>query len=115
WALALARLRRLQLRSFTRVRCPGDLPGHLLLNAAQRRFPARRPLLPLSLPIAARLLPTTRPARLPAPISPRASPPPPACRLLPAARTAIPLLRLLGLERLFTALEQTAPLPKPGS
>lgn len=115
WALARARLYRLQLRSFTRARRPCHLSGHLLLDTAQRCFPARRPLLSLPFPIAARLLPTTLLTGLTGPVGPRAPPPPPACGLLPAAGTAIPFLRLPGLERLFTPLEQTAPLPKPGS
>jgi hypothetical protein len=114
WVLALVRRRRLQLRDFSR-RCPCQLSGHLILDVAQRRFPVRRPLLSSPLPIAARLLLSALLAPLTAPVGPRAPPPLPASGLLTAVATAIPLLRLPRMERSFTALEQTAPLPKPVS
>lgn len=103
-ALALARLARLQLRS----RC--GFPSHLLFDAVQHLFPARRPLLPLPFAVAARLLLPILLARFTTPVGPRASPPPPTPGLLPALGTAIPLLRVMRMERLFTPLEQAAPL-----
>jgi len=115
WALALARRGRLQLRGLLGLAGHGRFPRRLLLDAAQGLLPAGRPLLSLPFPVAARLLPPTLLARRTGPVGLRAPPPPPARGLLPAAGTAIPFLRLTGLERLFTTLEQTAPLPKPGT
>lgn len=112
WALARARRGRLQLRRCLGRSGGGRFSNHLLLDAVQGCFPARRPLLALPFPIAARLLPTTLLTEFTGPVTPRAPPPPPAGGLVPAASTAIPLLRPLGLERLFTTLEQTAPPPK---
>ena len=113
WALALARLHRLQLRVSYGGRC--RFPGHLLFDATQRLFPARRPLLSLSFPVAARLPPPTLLAHLTGPVGPRAPPATPPHGLLATAGAAIPLLRVMGVERPFTALEQTEPLPKPGT
>jgi len=115
WALALARLRRLQLRRRHGRAGHGRFPRHLLFDAAQRLFPAGRPLLSLPFPVAARLLPATLLACLTGPVSLRAPPPSPLRGLLAAGCAAIPFLRVNGAERLLTALEQTEPLPKPGT
>jgi hypothetical protein len=108
WALARARRGRLQLRCLGRC---GRFPSYLLLDAAQCGLPARRPLLPLPFPVAARLLPTTLLPGLTGPVKPRAPPAPPARGLLPAGHATKPLLRLDGLERLFTTLEQALAMP----
>ena len=115
WALALARLRRFQLRGLLGLGGHGRFPRHLLFDAAQRLFPAGRPLLSLPFPVAARLLPPTLLARLTGPVSLRAPPPSPLRGLLPAASTAIQRLRMGGSKRPFAALQQTEPLPKPGT
>jgi hypothetical protein len=47
WALALARLRRLQLRDRLGHAGHGRFPRYLLFDAAQRLFPAGGPLLAL--------------------------------------------------------------------
>lgn len=110
WALALARRHRLQLRVRYGSRC--RFAGHLLFDAVQRLFPARRPLLSLPFPVAVRLLPPAPLAHLTGPVGPRAPPATPPRGLLATGGAAIPLLHVIGVKRLFTALEQTEPLPK---
>jgi hypothetical protein len=115
WALALARRGWLQLRGLLGRAGHGRFPRRLLLDAAQRLLPAGRPLLSLPFPVAARLLPPILLARRTGPVGLRAPPPSPLRGFLAAGWAAIPFLRVNGAKRLFTALEQTESLPKPGT
>jgi hypothetical protein len=108
WALALAQRRSAQLRHFLDHvdRC---LPSGWRTDL---RWPRR---LPAPLAIAARLLATALLAWHTGSVRSAAPPATPTPGLAPARLTAIACLRTAGAKRLFTPLEQTAPLSKVGS
>ena len=116
WALALARLPRLQLRRRPPLRLPwhGFL-GHLDFDGPQLLLPAGPLLLPTPHTIPMRLLPPTLLSPVAGPIPLATLPPTPARGLLPAGHAAIPLLRLSRMEHAFTALQQTEPLSVMGT
>jgi hypothetical protein len=102
WALALAWLRRLQLRRFL---------DNLFFDLAQQRFPACRPLLPLPLPITPCLLPATRLARFAGPVCAATLPATPVPGALPTCFATVALLGIARPERLLAPLQETTPLP----
>jgi hypothetical protein len=90
-ALALARLHHLQLRPCR----------------------SRRPCFAHALPITTRLLLATLLAPRAGSIPAATPPATPASRLLTATKAAIPLLGMVGVERLFATLQKAEPRPKP--
>jgi hypothetical protein len=103
--IATRPITRPQRKIITTGRCALALArrGHL---SYCRRLPMMAPL-----PIALRLLPSPLLAVLGGPIALTRPPTPPALSRLPTRFTAIVGLRMTWREKLFAALEQTAPQP----
>lgn len=86
--------------------------GWALTLAPRGKGRIHRTLLTDPLPIPAALAPTTGLAPLRGPVPLPGSPGPPPPGRLPAGHTAIPGLRMLRLEGLLTAFQQTQPTPR---